>query len=155
MEAIKNSVILAFIIGEVTRQRHDVETSAGAARVIWMATSWDYAMVTRQFRAFPTVRDVYLMGKLVEPGANFDGLRKIRVTVNGERLPEPEQIPRLLEKLWEARILYTPDEFYVEFERVHPFVDGNGRTGKILHNWILGKLEDPVLVADYFGRGVP
>lgn len=36
-----------------------------------------------------------------------------------------------------------------------PFADGNGRTGKILHNWLLGTLNDPVLVTDYFGGGNP
>lgn len=49
----------------------------------------------------------------------------------------------------------SPDEFYVEFEKIHPFVDGNGRTGKILHNWLLGTLGDPVLIKDYFGGGNP
>lgn len=38
---------------------------------------------------------------------------------------------------------------------IHPFYDGNGRTGKILHNWLLGTLDDPVLVYDYFGGGNP
>ena len=49
----------------------------------------------------------------------------------------------------------TVDDWYLCYEGIHPFLDGNGRTGKILHNWLLGTLDDPVLVEDYFGGGNP
>lgn len=51
--------------------------------------------------------------------------------------------------------LETADDWYLAFEAVHPFGDGNGRSGKTLHNWLLGTLNEPVLVADYFGGGNP
>jgi hypothetical protein len=49
----------------------------------------------------------------------------------------------------------TVDDWYVAFEAVHPFSDGNGRSGKVLHNSLSGTLEDPVLVSDYFKGGNP
>jgi hypothetical protein len=55
----------------------------------------------------------------------------------------------------EVKELETVDDWYLAFESVHPFSDGNGRTGKIFHNWLLGTLDEPVLVEDYFGGGNP
>ena len=49
----------------------------------------------------------------------------------------------------------TADDWYLAYEAIHPFGDGNGRTGKILHNWLLGTLDEPVLVEDYFGGNNP
>jgi len=55
----------------------------------------------------------------------------------------------------QAEDIGSVDEWYLAYEWIHPFRDGNGRTGKILHNWLNGTLFDPVLVPDYFGGGNP
>lgn len=53
------------------------------------------------------------------------------------------------EAVQEARLL--PAEAYKEFELIHPFVDGNGRTGKLIYNWLLDSLDDPQMPPDFFG----
>jgi len=45
-----------------------------------------------------------------------------------------------------------PLEAYKEFEYIHPFADGNGRTGKIILNWLSDTLRTPFFPpADLFG----
>lgn len=39
--------------------------------------------------------------------------------------------------------------FHAEFERIHPFADGNGRTGRIISNYILMKNEIPTVSIKY------
>lgn len=62
----------------------------------------------------------------------------------------------LLRKFAElTKEIVTPDDWYMCYEAIHPFGDGNGRSGKVLHNWLLNSLDQPILIDDYFGGGNP
>lgn len=40
----------------------------------------------------------------------------------------------------------TLKDLHVEYEKIHPFVDGNGRTGRMFLNWCRAKSQLPLLI---------
>lgn len=146
------SAVIAYITEEVTRQGHDVTVLDGIERVGWMLNAWAYAL---RCTDKPQVNDAILLGQLIEPAKNQNGLRTGNVCVGPQRCPEWQGIGRQLGLLFDARDTLTPIEFYKEFEQIHPFVDGNGRTGKVLLNLLNGTLLQPIFPpSDLFGRPI-
>lgn len=158
--------VRGFIYDEVVRQGWNPETKEGQLRVRWMTKAWDYAEIqaSRSFR--PGIGHLLKIAYYVEPYENRNGFRTGNVLVGGVLGTSPRLIRYAITQLWNqidevvpeqgrGRGQFTADDFYLEFEKIHPFGDGNGRTGKILHNWLLGTLRDPVLIKDYFGGGNP
>lgn len=39
-----------------------------------------------------------------------------------------------------------PKQLHIEYEKLHPFIDGNGRTGRMFMNWLRVKQGLPLLV---------
>lgn len=84
--------------------------------------------------------------------------RNVMVYVGGQPVLNAIKIPDALEHLVdnisdlikngqkETKIFLerTVKDHHVEFEKIHPFVDGNGRTGRILMNWERIKLNLPI-----------
>ena len=82
------------------------------------------------------------------------GYRKVTVFIRGSEHipPEPEKIPNLMNYFVynynnDKQDIFTKiAKYHVEFEKIHPFEDGNGRTGRLLINYELLKNNIPPVV---------
>lgn len=79
--------------------------------------------------------------------------RTVQVFVGRSIPPKPQDVPKKMASL--LRWYYTNKKklhplvlasyFHTEFEKIHPFVDGNGRVGRLLMNFILYKNKYPMI----------
>lgn len=77
----------------------------------------------------------------------------------------PEETPFLMEQLVEnynfrvdnattkKEIIDSIADFHMQFERIHPFSDGNGRTGRMIMNYCLVKNDLPMVIIEKDERG--
>ena len=68
-----------------------------------------------------------------------------------DALPEdvPEELGELvkeLEGIQPGQALTAAAYFHAKFENIHPFADGNGRTGRLLMNYLLLLLDHPPII---------
>ncbi len=89
---------------------------------------------------------ISLLHKMLVGGINDDIAGRFRaqheyVRVGTHIAPAPEHIEQLLDNLLadyesshDEYFLDRISRFHLEFERIHPFVDGNGRIGRVLIN---------------------
>ncbi|MBU3907050.1 MAG: Fic family protein [Nanoarchaeota archaeon] len=79
--------------------------------------------------------------------------RTVQVFIGNSIPPKPHEVPEKMTSLlkWYSKNknklhpLTVASYFHTEFEKIHPFVDGNGRTGRLIMNFILHKDQYPMI----------
>jgi len=79
--------------------------------------------------------------------------RRVQVFIGRSIPPKAQEVPIQIASLlrWysnnknKLHPLILASYFHTEFERIHPFVDGNGRVGRLLMNFILHKNNFPMI----------
>lgn len=100
---------------------------------------------------------LFQLFRLISPESHAKHPNKYRQTsvqIGRYMCPEPQEIPSLVFELFHQmksienpiiRAIY----FHHELIRIHPFVDGNGRTTRMAKNWILMyKFCPPIFISD-------
>lgn len=139
--------VIRWAAEECKRQR------SGEMSVAWMLDAWEYALAFQNRSV--TEGDILALGALVEPEVNANGYRRCGVRVGSDVKGPWQNVPRQMGLLAEAQDRLTPDEWYKAYEEVHPFRDGNGRTGSILWNWLGSTLDAPCVPPDFWTTTVP
>lgn len=143
--------------GFSTDQLHVIEWAAqecawqmsGELSVGWMLRAWNVAVRLSKVGP-PTEEAILRLGAIVEPQMNNQGYRQVRVRVGSDIKGDWRNVPRQMESLVDAWDRLTADEWFYEYEMIHPFRDGNGRTGNLMFNWRNGTLDRPSFPPNLF-----
>lgn len=136
-----NSAIVDFVTEEVWRQGHDVKRPDGLIRVSWMLAAYSKAM---EWEGKLTVDKIITLGQMIERVKNEGGVRTVNVWVGNRACPHPSELNRKLKDFVKWQHHVPPMDAYKHFETIHPFVDGNGRTGKIILNYLNESMDHPI-----------
>ena len=106
------------------------------------------ALITEEIREHRSLSgpvDIFRLFRAIAPEAatrHANDYRRTLVVVGGYYAPEPERVAGLMEQLFlnlpqiEHPVIRSA-YLHHEFVRIHPFVDGNGRVGRMAKNWLL------------------
>lgn len=113
-------------------------------RELYEAINLKYAMdyIFRHLYEDMTIECIQHIGKIINKNINdIDGFRTTSVFIAGaEHMPpEAADVPRLMNELLFTSFksddfIYDLADFHIRYERIHPFTDGNGRSGRVLIN---------------------
>jgi hypothetical protein len=137
--------VVAFCADECVRQK------TGPEAVAWMVNAYQYAATTlhaiRQGGGQLEMEHILTLVTMIEPDVNRNGFRQTSVGFGigfiATVLDNQQTIPSQVKRLLGVQDTITPEEFYQEYEEIHPCADGNGRAGAILFNLLKGTLDNP------------
>lgn len=144
-----------FMIDKKTpREIYEAINHKKAMEFVFEKIESDYPVLTIGF-----IRNLGIM--INESIAEIEGFRKVQVIIMGAPNipPSPEKVPDLMNYFVgnynndiTENIFEKIAKYHIEYEAIHPFQDGNGRTGRLLINYELIKSNKAPAVIDVENR---
>lgn len=141
---------------EFLRESNNIENEWDDDSLIQAIYAWDF-IVNQDILTINNILDTHkiLMKNynILETEKGF--FRKRDVWIGGHKAKAPLQIDALI-RVWVESANHTLKmtrgieeqiiKDHIAYEAIHPFIDGNGRTGRIFLNWQRVRAKLPILV---------
>lgn len=141
-----------FDLSEHIRQSNLIENIDDRGEDRRSLKAWQYLVAQDQISQ-PVLLELHKMITRKQlPKSESGSYRRVNVWVGGRQCPAPViahgQIYGFLMDLAEHWQTLDPVEMHIRYEKIHPFVDGNGRTGRMIMWWHQIKLgQEPMIIS--------